>query len=136
MGDANRVETHLNQIRTSGATQKARIPYFSIGCVSIPIGLSLLLAVIGLSLGTDKIDSPGMIWVNGGLMFHLPTILVTFIIFPGLPMGAGEDGSFEVSLLFFCMIPSAALYLAVGWFIDTCRLKYEQTIDRKREASS
>lgn len=104
-----------------GAIPKTNLPHFTLGCAAVPIGLSLLLGMIGIALGTDKIDSPGMVWVHSALIFHLPTILVLAIIFPAAPLAAGEDGGFEVFLLFMCMIPSAVLYLAMGWLLDKLR---------------
>jgi hypothetical protein len=78
---------------------------------------SLLFGIIGAAAGADKFDSPGSRIMGIALLPHFPVIFVLASICPALPMGAGDDGAFEVMLLTVLTIPSCLLYGGVAWMI-------------------
>lgn len=94
--------------------------YLLIG-VFVPFVWSSLFGLVGWSLGTDKLHSPGMVFIGIALLPHIPLLVVASIVAPHLPMGAGEEGSFEVLLLVVLTVPSCLFYGFIGWVIGTDR---------------
>jgi len=87
----------------------------------VPLMWSLLFGIIGAAAGTQKVDSAGSWFIGIALLPHFPAIFVLGSICPALPMGAGDDGAFEVALLTVLTIPSCLFYGAVAWMIGKFR---------------
>ena len=88
--------------------------------------LTMLLASVGGVLGIEKIDSPGIPFIEVAILLNLPGAVVTGVSIPGFFMGAGEDAAEGVFLLF--SVPIGTLFWGlVGYFAG--RL-YERFRDR------
>jgi hypothetical protein len=87
----------------------------SIFFVAVPVTLTIVLGTIGGILGTEKVDSPGSVWIGLALLFQIPGLFVCVSLFPLLPMSAGDEGSFEFLLLWLSILPSSCFYALVGW---------------------
>ena len=86
-----------------------------------PLLWSVVLGLIGTLLGTEKLDSPGSKIIGIALLPHLPVLIPLAFISPAMPMGAGNDGGFEVMLLTVLTLPSCLFYGVIGWLLGQLR---------------
>ncbi len=83
----------------------------------VPFLWSLLWGFAGVIEATNKVNSPGMSFIDLALIIHFPAIFAVVALFPALPMPAGDDGAFEVSILTIITLPSCLFYGMIGWLM-------------------
>jgi len=86
-------------------------------CFSVPLVWSAVLGVAGIATGALTVSSPGSRFGAATLIIHFPALVVFGSLAPGAPMGAGDDGGFEVMMLEFVTLPSCLFYGFAGWLV-------------------
>jgi hypothetical protein len=84
-------------------------------CFTAPLLWSLVIGAAGVAIGAQKVTSPGSRFVGAALVIHFPALVVLGNISPAAPMGAGDDGGFEVMMLELVTLPSCLFYGFIGW---------------------